>query len=90
MRRRSHLYIEWKCAEDEAMPSSEAKPMRTHHLSKALNAQRLEEFLVNNFPAPLKNITIIRQQKRKLHNPSVYKVTEIWSRGATDEDKKRD
>ena len=64
MRRRSRLYIEWKCAEDEATPSSKVKLMRTRYLSKALNAQRLEEFLVNNFPAPLKNITIIGQQKR--------------------------
>ena len=63
MRRRRHLYIEWKCTEDEATPSSEAKPMRMLHLSKALNARRLEEFLVNNFPAPLKDITIISQQK---------------------------
>ena len=59
MRRRCHLYIEWKCAEDDATPSSEAEPMKTRHLSRALNARRLKEFLVNDFPAPLKNVTII-------------------------------
>ena len=45
-------------SEDEVTPSSEAKPMRTRHLSKVLNARRLEESHVNNFPASLKNITI--------------------------------
>ena len=58
MRRRTPLYIEWKGAEDKAMPSSEAKPMGTRHVSKALNARRLEESHVNNFPASLKNMTI--------------------------------
>ena len=71
MRRRRHLYIDWKCVGDEATPSSKAKPMRTRHLSRSLNARQLEEFLVNDFPAPLKNITIINQQKRELHNPIV-------------------
>ena len=51
--------MEQKGAEDEATPSSEAKLMRTRHLSKALNARRLEEFLANDFPAPLKNVKII-------------------------------
>ena len=60
MRRRTPLYIEWKGAEDEATPSSEAKPMETRHVSKALNARRLEESHVNNFPASLKNMTINR------------------------------
>ena len=59
MRRRTPLYIEWKGTEDEATPSSEAKPMGTGHVSKALNA-RLEESHVNNFPASLKNMTVTR------------------------------
>ena len=50
MRRKTPLYIEWKGAEDKATPSSEAKPMGTRHVSKALNARRLEESHVNNFP----------------------------------------
>ena len=60
MRRRTPLYIEWECAKDEATSSSEAKPMGTRHMSKALNARRLEESHVNNFPASLKNMTINR------------------------------
>ena len=42
--------------------SSEAEPIKTSHLSKALNTQRFEETHVNNIPASLEN---------KLHNPSV-------------------
>ena len=53
MRRRTPLYIEWKGVEDEATPSSEAKPMGTLHVFKALNARRLEESHVNNFPTSL-------------------------------------
>ena len=60
MRRRTPLYIKWKGAEEETTPSSETKPMGTHHVSKALNARRLEESHVNNFPASLKNMTINR------------------------------
>ena len=52
--------MEQKGAEDEAMPSSEAKPMRTRHLSKALNARRLEKNPMNNIPASSKNNTIAK------------------------------
>ena len=55
MRRRPHIYIEQKCAEDEATPSSEMELMRTRHLSKALNVRQLEEFPVNDLSTPLKN-----------------------------------
>ena len=52
IRKEHYIYRKEKCAEDEAMPSSETGPMEGRHVFWALNASPVEE-LTNDFLASL-------------------------------------